>query len=71
MSVLASGGRFARRGTASMPPEKRVEIARKGGLAVHATGKAHTWSRAEAIIAGRKGGLAPRKKHDPDGDEAA
>jgi uncharacterized protein len=71
VSVLASSGRFARRGTASMPPEQRVAIARKGGLAVHATGKAHEWTRAEAIAHGRKGGLAPRKRRDPDGDDAA
>lgn len=68
--MIGTPTRFAKRGFASMSPERRTAIARKGGQVVHAIGKAHTWTRAEAIDAGRKGGLAPRRKHDPD-DEAA
>lgn len=45
----------SKRGFASMAPEKRREIARKGGKAAHAAGTAHVYTSAEARIAGRKG----------------
>jgi general stress protein YciG len=47
-----------RRGFAAMDPEKVREIAHRGGLAVHAKGTAHRFTREEAIEAGRKGGVA-------------
>ena len=50
--------RKARRGFASMSPEKQREIASKGGRAAHAKGTAHEWSAEEAREAGRKGGQA-------------
>lgn len=50
----------ARRGFASMSPEKQREIASKGGRAAHAKGTAHEWSSAEARDAGRKGGMVSR-----------
>ncbi|HEX7282381.1 MAG TPA: KGG domain-containing protein [Vicinamibacterales bacterium] len=52
--------RKARRGFASMSPEKQREIASKGGRAAHAKGTAHEWSAEEARRAGRKGGQASR-----------
>ena len=50
----------ARRGFASMSPEKQREIASKGGRAAHAKGTAHEWSSVEARDAGRKGGMVSR-----------
>jgi general stress protein YciG len=50
----------ARRGFASMSPEKQREIASKGGRAAHAKGTAHEWSSGEARDAGRKGGMVSR-----------
>lgn len=46
------------RGFASMTAEKKREIASMGGKAAHKKGTAHTWTSAEAIAAGRKGGVA-------------
>ncbi len=48
------------RGFAGMSPEKRREIARKGGKAVHAAGTGHQWTSEEAQAAGRKGGIISR-----------
>ena len=50
------------RGFASMSEEQKREIASKGGKKAHATGKAHKWTREEAIEAGRKGGYISRRK---------
>lgn len=47
-----------RRGFASMSPEKRREIASKGGKVAHQMGVAHEWTPAEARLAGKKGGMA-------------
>ncbi len=44
------------RGFASMDEEKQREIARKGGQAAHAKGRAHEFTAEEAREAGRKGG---------------
>jgi len=46
------------RGFAALSPEKRKEIASKGGKAAHAAGTAHQFTREEAIAAGAKGGKA-------------
>ncbi len=51
---------------ASMPREKQRAIAGLGGKAVHAKGKAHTWTREEAQRAGRKGGLGKNYPGIPD-----
>lgn len=45
-----------KQGFAAMTPEKRKGIARLGGLKAHKLGKAHTWSKDEAKIAGSLGG---------------
>ncbi|MDP9002632.1 MAG: KGG domain-containing protein [Myxococcota bacterium] len=44
------------RGFASMDSSKQREIARKGGKAAHAQGRAHEFNPDEARNAGRKGG---------------
>ena len=53
--------KMGKRGFASMDKEERREIARAGGIKAHQLGKAHTFSSAEARIAGRKGGKAKRR----------
>jgi general stress protein YciG len=50
------------RGFASMEQVKQRLIASKGGKAAHKKGAAHEWTREEAQIAGRKGGLARHRK---------
>ena len=52
----------SRRGFASMSPEKKREIASKGGKAAHALGTAHKWTHEEAQAAGRKGGTISRRR---------
>jgi len=54
------------RGFASMDRSKQREIARKGGRAAHLRGTAHEWSSEEAREAGRKGGMASRRKHQQE-----
>jgi hypothetical protein len=56
----------SQRGFASMPQEKQRAIAGLGGKAAHAKGTAHTWTREEAQIAGRKGGLKRKYEGIPD-----
>ena len=43
------------RGVAAMSPERRREIASKGGRTSQARGTAHQWTAAEASAAGKKG----------------
>lgn len=40
----------------NMSPEQHREIARRGGIAAHAQGRAHEFTSDEARIAGRLGG---------------
>ena len=59
------------RGFALMEPGRQREIAAKGGRAAHAKGTAHEWSKEQARIAGRKGGLArahPRHANNNGGN---
>ncbi len=44
-----------------MSKEKRRAIASQGGKAAHAMGVAHTYTREEAKVAGRRGGLRRNK----------
>lgn len=46
----------AKRGFAIMSPERRRQIASKGGKIAHEQGLAHEWSKEEAKQAGHKGG---------------
>lgn len=50
----------SRRGFAAMSPEKRREIARKGGASTPPEKRAFSKSRDLAVTAGRKGGEASR-----------
>jgi uncharacterized protein len=43
------------RGLAAMSPERRREIASKGGRTSQARGTAHQWTPEEASTAGKKG----------------
>ncbi len=52
--VLQSNDRRAR-GLAAMSPERRREIASKGGRTSQARGTAHQWTAEEASAAGKKG----------------
>ena len=45
-----------KRGLATLSPERRSEISRKGGIAAHAQKRAHEFTSQEAREAGRKGG---------------
>jgi uncharacterized protein len=46
------------RGFASLPPETKRAISKKGGIAAHEQGRAHEFSVEEARAAGSKGGVA-------------
>ena len=48
----------SKRGFASLSPEQRKEVARKGGLAVCAKNRSFSRDRELAASAGRKGGQA-------------
>ncbi len=50
------------RGFASMSPERKREIASKGGMAAHKKGTAYKWDSESAKIAGQKGGKANASK---------
>lgn len=52
------------RGFASMDRTKQAEIASKGGKKAHALGKAHTWDKESARIAGRKGAEVRRQQRE-------
>lgn len=51
-----------RRGFACMDRARVSEIARKGGIAAHATGTAHEWNSEAARAAGSKGGKVTAAK---------
>lgn len=54
-------------GFAAMDPERQREISSQGGKAAHEQGKAHVWTREEAVAAGRKGGkVSQQKRRDAD-----
>jgi hypothetical protein len=50
-----------KRGFAAMDPKKHAEICSAGGRAAHAKGSAHQFTKEEAVVAGRKGGIAVHK----------
>jgi len=55
----------SRRGLAGMDPDRRQQIARAGGRAVHEQGRGHQWTEAEGRQAGSLGGTATATRH-PD-----
>ena len=57
----------AKRGFASMAPERQRIIASKGGRAAQEKGVAYRWDSEQAIEAGRKGGKAIRSKKKTSG----
>jgi len=60
MPTVDSGKPRARRGFAAMNPERRREIARKGGASVPSEKRSFAKDRDLAAQAGRKGGEASR-----------
>ena len=50
------------RGLAAMSPERRREIASKGGRTSQARGTAHQWTPEEASAAGKKGSARYSRK---------
>ena len=52
----------SRRGFAAMSPEKRKELASRGGKRAHELGVANTFNKESASEAGRKGGRAFHRK---------
>jgi hypothetical protein len=60
----------ARRGFALLPTDVRVARARQGGVAAHVQGTAHEWTKAEAAVAGAKGGKATRGRPVKQTEEA-
>ena len=54
----------SKRGFASMDPQRKREIASKGGRAAHEKGTAHEFSPEEARMAGRKGGEVVSRNRD-------
>jgi general stress protein YciG len=56
----------SKRGFAAMSPERRREIAAKGGAAVPAEKRSFSKSRDLAAKAGRTGGSAPTRAKAPD-----
>ncbi|KIO50218.1 KGG domain-containing protein [Nitrosospira sp. NpAV] len=57
----SDGGKYSKRGFASMDKNKQREIASKGGKAAHEKGSAHRFTSEEASRAGQKGGAAHGK----------
>ena len=55
----------AKRGFAAMTPEKRREIARKGGKSVPASKRAFSVNKDLAVKAGRKSGSRSRPEKRP------
>ncbi len=51
------------RGLAAMSPERRREIASKGGRTSQARGTAHQWTPEEASAAGKKGSARYALRH--------
>jgi hypothetical protein len=54
-----------KRGFELLSPEEKKRVSSRGGRAAHAVGTAHQFTKEEARIAGRKGGLAMKRKSEP------
>lgn len=52
----------SKKGFAAMTVERRKRIAELGGKRAHQLGKAHEWTKEEAVKAGRLGG---KRRHMP------
>ena len=53
---MAAKGQTGKTGFARMDPEKRKELARRGGQTAQRLGKAHKFTREELSKGGKKGG---------------
>ncbi|MFP5449004.1 MAG: stress-induced protein [Caulobacterales bacterium 32-67-6] len=69
MSIADQDPPRARRGFAAMNPERRREIARKGGASVPGEKRSFAKDRDLAASAGRKGGEASRGGGRREGEE--
>jgi general stress protein YciG len=69
MSIADQNPPRARRGFAAMNPERRREIARKGGASVPGEKRSFAKDRDLAASAGRKGGEASRGGGRRDSEE--
>ena len=58
------------RGLAAMSPERRREIASKGGRTSQARGTAHQWTAEEASEAGKKGSNARYANRKSESEQA-
>jgi general stress protein YciG len=56
-----------KRGFAAMPPERVRELARRGGISAHVSGRAYRWTSETARVAGSKGGHALHNKRRAEG----
>ena len=54
------------RGLAAMSPERRREIASKGGRTSQARGTAHQWTPEEASQAGKKGSARYARRREEE-----
>lgn len=63
--IKGSPSGISRRGFASQTKERRLELAMKGGKAAQNSGRAHRFSKQEAIEAGRKGGKVRKPDRRP------
>lgn len=70
MSIADQDPPRARRGFAAMNPERRREIARKGGASVPGEKRSFAKDRDLAASAGRKGGEASRGGGRREGEDA-
>lgn len=61
---MSSEKERSKRGFASMSPEKRKEIASKGGKSAHKQGKAYKFDSESARKAGKVGGKAVSENRD-------
>ncbi len=50
-----------KRGFAAMDPVKQRAIASMGGKRAHELGRGHEFTKEEALVAGKKGGIASGK----------
>lgn len=64
MTDTVTTSRVHLRGFASLSPERRIEIARKGGASVPADKRSFSQSRDLAQSAGSKGGSAPSRRRE-------
>lgn len=64
MTQTAEGNK--RKGFATFSPEKRREVASRGGKAAHMRGTAHEWTHDEAVRAGQLGAKRKRERREQE-----